>query len=87
MKTSLHQDLLGQGQLAVNLLIDGKITHQAVPESRGKEDMGKRFEEKVAIVTGAGQGMGRQVALDLAAEGAKIVACDINYRRYFHCSI
>lgn len=37
----------------------------------------KRFIEKVAIVTGAGQGMGRQVALDMAAEGAKIVACDI----------
>jgi 3-oxoacyl-[acyl-carrier protein] reductase len=37
----------------------------------------RRFDGKVAIVTGAGQGMGRQVALDLAAEGAKIVACDI----------
>jgi 3-oxoacyl-[acyl-carrier protein] reductase len=39
--------------------------------------MRKRFDGKVAIVTGAGQGMGRQVALDLAAEGARIVACDI----------
>jgi 3-oxoacyl-[acyl-carrier protein] reductase len=39
--------------------------------------MKKRFEDKVALVTGAGQGMGRQVALDLAAEGAKITATDI----------
>jgi 3-oxoacyl-[acyl-carrier protein] reductase len=39
--------------------------------------MRKRFEGKVVIVTGAGQGMGRQVTLDLAVEGAKIVACDI----------
>ena len=39
--------------------------------------MEKRFEGKVAIVTGAGQGMGRQVASDMASEGAKIVAADI----------
>jgi 3-oxoacyl-[acyl-carrier protein] reductase len=37
----------------------------------------KRFKDKVAIVTGAGQGMGKQVALDMAIEGAKIVAVDI----------
>jgi 3-oxoacyl-[acyl-carrier protein] reductase len=37
----------------------------------------KRFEKKVAIVTGAGQGMGKQVALDLAAEGASVVVIDI----------
>jgi len=37
----------------------------------------KRFEGKVAIITGAGQGMGKQVALDLAAEGAKVVVSDI----------
>jgi 3-oxoacyl-[acyl-carrier protein] reductase len=37
----------------------------------------KRFEGKVAIVTGSGQGMGRQAALDLAAEGASVVVSDI----------
>jgi 3-oxoacyl-[acyl-carrier protein] reductase len=37
----------------------------------------KRFEKKTAIVTGAGQGMGKQVALDLAAEGAGVVFSDI----------
>jgi len=38
---------------------------------------GKRFTDKVGIVTGAGRGVGRQVALDLAAEGAKVVMVDI----------
>jgi NAD(P)-dependent dehydrogenase (short-subunit alcohol dehydrogenase family) len=32
---------------------------------------------KVAIVTGAGRGIGRAIALALAQEGAKIVVCDI----------
>jgi NAD(P)-dependent dehydrogenase (short-subunit alcohol dehydrogenase family) len=32
---------------------------------------------KVAIVTGAGRGIGRGIALLLAAEGARVVACDI----------
>jgi NAD(P)-dependent dehydrogenase (short-subunit alcohol dehydrogenase family) len=37
-----------------------------------------RFEGKVAIVTGAGQGIGEQYALALAREGAAVVVADIN---------
>ncbi len=38
----------------------------------------KEFQGKVAIVTGAGQGMGRSVAERLAAGGAKVVVNDVN---------
>lgn len=37
-----------------------------------------RFQEKVAIVTGAGQGIGEDYARALAAEGARVVVADIN---------
>lgn len=37
-----------------------------------------RLTDKVAIITGAGSGMGREEALLFAKEGAKVVATDIN---------
>ncbi len=40
--------------------------------------MSKRLEGKTAIVTAAAQGIGRATALAFAAEGARVVACDIN---------
>ncbi|MBI3954218.1 MAG: SDR family NAD(P)-dependent oxidoreductase, partial [Chloroflexi bacterium] len=36
------------------------------------------LEKRVALVTGAGQGIGRGIALRLAREGASVVASDIN---------
>jgi NAD(P)-dependent dehydrogenase (short-subunit alcohol dehydrogenase family) len=40
--------------------------------------MAKRLKNKVCVITGAGQGMGRASALEMAREGGKIIVTDIN---------
>jgi len=40
--------------------------------------MTKRLEGRVAVITGAGSGIGYATALRLASEGAHVVACDTN---------
>ncbi len=38
----------------------------------------KRLQDKVAVITGASRGIGREIALLFAGEGAKLVLTDIN---------
>jgi len=40
--------------------------------------MDRRLEGKVAVITGTGRGIARTAALRFAAEGAKVVGCDID---------
>lgn len=37
-----------------------------------------KLQDKVAVVTGAGSGMGRAIATLYAQEGAKVIVSDIN---------
>src|ERR1700730_10527563 len=41
----------------------------------------RRYDGRVAVVTGAAQGLGRVIAKRLAEEGAKLVVCDIQEDR------
>lgn len=59
------------------------ITHWEVENYRAKvaeaSASQKRFEGKVAVVTGAAQGFGRGIAEALAADGAYVAIVDINF--------
>jgi 3-oxoacyl-[acyl-carrier protein] reductase len=43
---------------------------------QGKNNM--RLQDKVSIITGAGQGIGRATAVRFARDGARVAVCDIN---------
>ena len=38
----------------------------------------KSFEGRLAVITGGGTGMGRELAVQLAAEGCSVALCDVS---------
>ncbi|NIG06654.1 SDR family oxidoreductase, partial [Burkholderia sp. Tr-849] len=57
--------------------VESRNEPPALANARRRATSG-RFSGKVAVVTGAGSGIGRCAALAFAREGATIVACDID---------
>ena len=63
---------------------DGCAGVRGVPRNQGDRDAGLReervgrFDDKVAIVTGAARGIGEAYARSLAAEGAAVVVADLS---------
>lgn len=56
-----------------------KIPNMASIATRGEYgDRTMKFKDKVAIITGSGQGIGQSIAKGLASEGSSVIVSDIN---------
>lgn len=55
-----------------------ELIHTGQSHKRNTPTMSARLEDKVAVITGSSNGIGRAIALRYAAEGAYVVCADID---------
>ena len=56
----------------------GRLKVFSGPHAAGENHLSGRLEGKLALITAAGQGIGRAAALAMAREGAQVIATDLN---------
>src|SRR5215475_10925711 len=49
--------------------------------TQGEQAMASRLQGKLALITAAGQGIGRAIAEAFAAEGARVIATDLEEKK------
>ncbi|MGK5532517.1 SDR family oxidoreductase [Streptomyces sp. URMC 129] len=78
--------LLGKGSTVARMVREFVAHHEGGPAApqldrarrRRDADAGRPFAGQLAVVTGAGSGIGRATALAFAEQGADVVVCDID---------
>lgn len=81
-----HPEILASHVRQFVSLHEGGPEHAALKRTRVSNPSGLPFKGKLAIVTGAGSGIGRETACLLARRGAEVVVADINLDAAKECA-
>jgi len=74
----LSQKSLAAASLALAATSEAHAATQSKPDSATKEAPSTEFQGKVALVTGAAKGMGREISRRLIESGARVILVDLD---------